>query len=360
MSSLTTHSTSDEAEQQQKKAESAPQPEDARPVVRAGVDPPSTHSSHSLRPQPLLPAAGGADNDWGRQYARRGYAFPIVVLSKVETAVVLAQLGQYERAFVGEATASPSPSQPTAQQPMRGDGRFKIHLLVKWAWELVHHRIILDAVRSCLRCNDIWCWSSDLNVKESQTPTHFTWHQDSTYAGFHPPDDALTVWLALTPSTIESGCLHCIPQATSQRRQLPHATGRGGDSNGLSHGQEVANWPSDVDPDAAEALVLQPGQASIHSFLTVHASHPNQSKSVNRRVGFAIRYVSAHGRKLSQSVDGRVAIRESATLVSGDWRGLFDPEHPPLVDLGPAERRAHASALELERRNYLPSGQQYR
>jgi hypothetical protein len=101
-------------------------------------------------------------------------------------------------------------------------------------------------------------------------------------------------------------------------------------------------------------MVLEAGQASIHSFLMVHASPPNRSQD-RRRIGLAIRYVSAHCRRKAGC-----SVQERATLVSGDGRGLFEPECEPLVAMGAEEKKAHAESLLLERRNYLPEGQSYR
>ena len=39
---------------------------------------------------------------------------------------------------------------------------------------------------------------------------YVSWHQDSAYNGLKP-HDAVTLWLALTPSTLESGCTKAIP-----------------------------------------------------------------------------------------------------------------------------------------------------
>jgi hypothetical protein len=271
---------------------------------------------------------------------------------------------------------------------LSGDGRFKIHLLLPWAWELVHHPVLVRAARECLGTGDVWCWSTDVNVKEplaSAQPggaasilfPYCAWHQDAAFAKMDPLSGALTAWVALTPSDAESGCLYCVP-GSHLSGDVPHAAGIGGEANVLAHRQEVETSPGQLPlpdartinlrlegsgavavadqatPGAAQPMVLEAGQASLHGFLTVHASPPNRSRD-RRRVGLAIRYVSAHCRRRPGC-----SARERATLVPGDGRGLFEPEPRPRVALGEDERRAHAASLELERRNYLPEGQSYR
>jgi chlorinating enzyme len=322
------------------------------------------------------------------------------VLAREEASRRCRDLLEYERIVVAASACRLSPSEPSpAQKPppsdsppcssdqrvtrrLSGDGRFKIHLLLPWAWELVHHPVLVRAARECLGTDDVWCWSTDVNAKEplasaqpggaAATLPYCAWHQDAAFAKMDPPSGALTAWVALTPSDIESGCLYCVP-GSHRSGDVPHAVGIGGEANVLAHRQEVQTRSEQLPlpdartvnlrleggaeqpaPGAAQPMALEAGQASLHGFLTVHASPPNRSRD-RRRVGLAIRYVSAHCRRKPGC-----SARERATLVSGDGRGLFEPEAGPRVALGEDERRAHAASLELERRNYLPDGQSYR
>ena len=76
---------------------------------------------------------------------------------------------------------------------------------------------------------------------------------------------------------------------------------------------------------------------SLHHIRLVHGSAPNNSP--DRRIGLAIRYLPAHVRQTKG--------RDSAMLVRGiDRHGHFDLEPRPRRDLGEAERRAHAAAVE--------------
>lgn len=263
-------------------------------------------------------------------YDQNGYISVGNVLDRDQVTTVLDELARYESVM---------------GTPLTGDARFKTHLLLPRVWELVHHLVIVSIVQKCLGTEDVWCWSTDWNIKEPLSRTFFAWHQDSTYAGMDPPLAACTVWLALTPSTPATGCVRCIP-GSHRAGQLPHEQGMGGNDNALALGQACA-----VDPNWAvpQDLVLQPGDISVHSFLTAHASSPNNSHT--RRVGLALRYVAAWATK--------TGLKESATLVAGQGRDLFDPEPEPKKALGEEERAAHQAALAREKANYLPPGAEY-
>jgi ectoine hydroxylase-related dioxygenase (phytanoyl-CoA dioxygenase family) len=92
----------------------------------------------------------------------------------------------------------------------RLDGRNnqKPHLLFPWIERLIRHPRILDAVESVIGLN-ILCWGSQLFHKRAGDPAFVSWHQDGTYWGLSSAD-VVTAWLALTPSTPESGCMRVI------------------------------------------------------------------------------------------------------------------------------------------------------
>ncbi|WP_249093216.1 phytanoyl-CoA dioxygenase family protein [Argonema galeatum] len=78
---------------------------------------------------------------------------------------------------------------------------------------------ILDLVEDLIG-TDILCWESALFVKPSQSDAYISWHQDLTYWGLDD-SDILTVWVALTPSIKESGCVRVIP-GSHLGKVVPH------------------------------------------------------------------------------------------------------------------------------------------
>jgi len=53
-------------------------------------------------------------------------------------------------------------------------------------------------------------WSTVLFIKEPQTGSFVSWHQDASYLALNN-ENFVTAWVALTPSTAESGCAAVIP-----------------------------------------------------------------------------------------------------------------------------------------------------
>eukprot|EP00937_MAST-01D_sp_MAST-1D-sp2_P000980 g980.t1 len=241
-------------------------------------------------------------------YAEQGFAGALHVLSGTDANEVLLKLDEYE-ASLGGAGA------------LKGNWRFKIHLLLPWAAELVRHPVLVDAARAVLGTPDVLVWSSDVNSKPAQSAGHFAWHQDHTYAGIEP--GFVTFWLALTQATEASGALR-FAAGSHRRGQLAHTQaheGAGGDSgNMLALGQQVpAELVRAAGGDDARVVELLPGEVSAHSSYTLHCSGPNSSAV--RRVGLAIRYISAEAAKLPGLA------REGATLVCGEDKfGHFELE----------------------------------
>ena len=195
------------------------------------------------------------------QHREQGWLAPIDVLTADEAADAPADLEAAEADFPDDVHA---------------ENRNNAHLVLPFLADLAVHEIVVDCARS-LVADPVALSSSVLFIKEPHTGSHVTWHQDATYMGLEP-DDFVTAWIALTPSTTESGCVSVIP-CTHRRGILEHTDTFGAD-NILTRGQYV-----DVDDSAAVDLVLAPGQMSLHHPHLVHGSQPNRSN--DRRVGVA-------------------------------------------------------------------------
>jgi len=235
-------------------------------------------------------------------YERDGYLAPVAALSAAEARAARATLEAIEGGMGG---------------PLRGDLRHKAHLLFPFLADLIRHPAILDPVEDLLG-PDILCWNTNFFIKEAETPSFVSWHQDSTYWGLSSPD-VCTAWVALTPSTPENGAMAVIPQSHT-RDQIPHRD-TFDRHNLLTRGQEVA---VEVDETDAVPLLLRPGEMSLHHVRLVHGSPPNPSS--DRRIGFAIRYIPTSIYQLEGT--------DSATLVRGtDRYGHFELEPRPARDM---------------------------
>ena len=144
-----------------------------------------------------------------------------------------------------------------------------------------HPRLIAGAAQ--ILGPDLLVWSSGLFIKEANTDSFVSWHQDLTYWGLDDTEE-VTAWFALSPSTIESGCMRFVP-GSHKKQLVPHHDSFAKD-NLLTRGQEIA---VDVDDSDAVNVILKPGQASLHHGHLFHSSGPNRSN--DRRIGAAIRYI---------------------------------------------------------------------
>jgi len=243
--------------------------------------------------------------DQRRAYEEGGVLFPIAVLGPAEVEAAL------DVATRIEAMAEPERSRLL---------KHKSHLASRTLFELTSKPAILDAVEDVLG-PDILVWGAGFFNKPAHSTSYVSWHQDATYWGLEPPD-IVTAWVALTPSTVESGCMRVVP-GTHKSPVLAHRDTFAAD-NLLSRGQEIA---VDIDERDAVNVVLAPGQMSLHHVLIAHNSEPN--RAAHPRIGFAIRYIGGHVRQTKGE-------RDSATLVRGrSLADSFDLESPPEGDLGP-------------------------
>jgi len=252
-------------------------------------------------------------------YHRDGIYFPLPVFDQEEAGRMLGRFEAIEAMHGGQLPARLN------QKP---------HLLFPWLNELVRHPRILDAVEDVLG-PDLLCWSSQFFAKNGGDPGYVSWHQDGTYWGLSSPE-VLTAWLALTPSTVQSGCLRVVPG--TQHRQVEHKD-TFAEANLLSRGQEIAVEVRDSD---AVDVLLAPGEMSLHHVLIYHGSAPNRAD--HRRVGLAIRYISAR-------VQQTAGVRESATLVRGiDRYNHFEHELAPEADMHPDAVARHREIIDRQLR----------
>jgi non-heme Fe2+,alpha-ketoglutarate-dependent halogenase len=257
--------------------------------------------------------SGALTPDQTARFRSDGAVFPVAVFGEDEIAGRYRALTALEQARAGRLP------------PLLN---FKPYLLVPWLWEMIHDPRILDPVEDLVG-EDILCWEASFFSKEPGDGAFVTWHQDATYWGLSE-NIGVTAWIAFTPSTRESGCMRIV--GGSHAQALAHRTAQGR-ANMLPLREEVADA---IDEDKAIDVVLKPGEMSLHHPMVIHGSAPNASAA--RRVGFAIRYISAAVRQRGEE-------RGSAVLVRGRDHGHFDLEQPPEAELGTAARLRHTALL---------------
>ena len=239
------------------------------------------------------------------RYRGEGYCFPIDVLDAREAAASRARLEAFEA---------------TQGKPIHGPQRSKSHLLFKWVDDLMRHPRILDAVEDLIG-PDLLCWNTIFWIKEANSPSFVSWHQDARYWGLDT-SELVTAWLALSPATEASGCMKVLPRSHLES-VLPHRDEYHGD-NMLTRGQEIA---VEVDESKTVSMPLATGQASLHNVGLAHASGPN--RTADRRIGISMHYISTRTRQTAGEWD-------SAALVRGEDRyGHFQLAPAPSRDFDP-------------------------
>jgi len=232
-------------------------------------------------------------------YEKDGYFFPYDVTGGAEAAALLADL---------EAAEAEIGSDRARLSLMRS---YPAQLLPSFAG-LVRHPRLIEAVARVIG-PDVLVWSCGFFIKEPSSKSYVSWHQDLNYWGLDG-DDEVTAWYALTPATVENGCMRFVP-GSHRRKDVPHVD-RFAPDNLLTRGQEIA---VEVDEAAAVNVLLRAGQASFHHGHMFHASGANGTNS--RRLGVAIRYVAPSMKQVSGD-------RLLVSHVSGEDRhGHF--EHMP-------------------------------
>ena len=165
----------------------------------------------------------------------------------------------------------------------------KIHTIMRSAFVLLSDPVLLDAVEEIIG-PDIMVYNSTYIIKEPNTPSHVSWHQDLTYWGLDS-DHQVSAWIALSHANEVSGCMRMIP-GSHRSGQLPHVIPENDPNNVLYQSQTVKN----VDEGNAVSCPLKPGQASLHHGWVLHSSAPNRSN--DRRIGLNVQYISPEVRQI--------------------------------------------------------------
>lgn len=215
--------------------------------------------------------------------------------------------------------------------------RSKIHTILTSPLALATRPQVLDLVEALIG-PDILLYNVTYIIKEPQSASHVSWHQDLTYWGLSD-DDQVSMWLALSVADEISGCMRMIPGSHTEGH-FEHETNND-DTNVLLQSQTV----NGVDESRAVLCPLNSGEASFHHGWTLHASMPNHSS--DRRIGLNVQYLAAHVRQTKHDLD-------TAMLVRGkDNYGNFEKDIPASKDLEPETLRRQQ---ELEDRYKMIAG----
>ena len=263
------------------------------------------------------------------RYRRDGFAFPCRVLPENEA-------GRMARDFQTMMEAEPGSLRFMRTNP---------HLVFRAVDRLVRDERVLDAVERILG-PDLLLWNTAFFVKPPRTTDHVSWHQDLTYWGFDGTDQ-VSAWLALSPATVDNGCMRFVPG--SHRGPIEAHRDTFAADNQLTRGQTLA-----IDIEEAEVVpvTLAPGEMSLHHGRLFHASGPNHTDEW--RIGITLIYLSPGMRQV-------VAARDHAQLVRGTDRfGHFERAPRPRFDLDPAAIAAWEEVADAVGAGAVPDGSRVR
>lgn len=175
---------------------------------------------------------------------------------------------------------------------------------------------LLDAVEQLVG-PDLILWNSLVFYKRAVAGPRVPWHRD----GFGYPIDPIattSLWIAITESTVDNGCLRFIPGS--------HLTTDFGEHDSTPRDGEMFSGsldPAVFDESTAADVTLEPGQMVIFDVFTIHGSQPNNGTTP--RAGFACRYMPGtsvyhHGKVEVRDQPGYGHESRALMLVRGEDR----------------------------------------
>jgi non-haem Fe2+, alpha-ketoglutarate-dependent halogenase len=271
---------------------------------------------------------GGLSPDQIARWRHDGFLSPFPLLDAEELAACQEGVRRFETWLGGSINGVPGLQWRTMP-----------YLILPWAADLARDARILDVVEDLLG-PDLLIYTSTFFIKEPHSPTIAAWHQDSTYYGLEPKEEA-TVWVALSEASEAAGCMEAL-SFRGQPRQLRHASRVV--ENSVNRASQVIVGP--LGEGAPTAMMpLAAGSFSVHHGLCPHRSGPNNTS--HRRIGLGLNYIPTHVRPAG-------SVRPAAMLVRGiDRYGHFELVEPAKAELDPEGLAVHERAVGLYRDLYI-------
>jgi hypothetical protein len=203
------------------------------------------------------------------QFHRDGFLGPF-------TAFTPGEMGDIHKIVRDQVLQTPSPYSAYRTQVR--------HLDSATVWRMCTAPAIVDRLVS-LYGPDLILWYSNFFDKGPERPEHqgeYPWHQDHWHWKLEPLI-SLSVWLAVTPATIENGCVEVIPG--THKRQIPIV--QKNDANLAAWFGGMSADPTHFNEADKVSMVLKPGEFFLFNEGTLHHSNPNRTSE--RRIGLSFR-----------------------------------------------------------------------
>ena len=173
--------------------------------------------------------------------------------------------------------------EPVTSPHVPGSGIQNVKSDLAWI-EIPTFPPILDMMEQLIG-PDLILWGSTLFHKPSGERRVVPWHRDGRYWPIKPLATT-SVWIAITDTTAENGCLRVIPGSHAAREIGRHFRDH---SDAVTIPETLHE--DQFDEAQARAIELEAGQMVIFDVYMIHGSQTNDSN--NRRVGYSLRYMPA-------------------------------------------------------------------
>lgn len=286
-------------------------------------------------------------------FKKNGFLFPITLYEPEEIDLLWRQA---RTELLDRSNAAYSADSVAAVNGVTNIANYDRHLDNEFLANHICLPQIVDRVASLLG-PDILCWRTEFFPKEPGDEGT-DWHQADTFANasgspqiLWPANDesfvrggTVTVWTALTDTTIRTACLQFIPgthnhmnydesKPMDYRPEYMNRTTKDGVNRGF-YGYDYRQLQIDPNfvPDETKAIPveLKRGQCVMFLSTLMHASYPNNGGPRESRLGFASRYVPTRVRvypdtEVVEEYGGSVPLdRYGAVVVSGEDRYGFN------------------------------------
>jgi ectoine hydroxylase-related dioxygenase (phytanoyl-CoA dioxygenase family) len=146
------------------------------------------------------------------------------------------------------------------------------------------HPAVLDMMEQLLG-PDLILWGSNLFYKRAMEGPATPWHRDGAHWVMRPLV-TVSVWIAITDSTLDNGCLRFIPGS--------HASGRLGEHYDASEPGLI--FPGSIrahefDESTARDVEVEAGQMVVFDAYTIHGARANHG--MRPRGGYSLRFMPA-------------------------------------------------------------------
>lgn len=256
-------------------------------------------------------------------YRRDGYLVPRFRLEGRELEklqALMADLVANNPTLLDKAIVSPH---------VPGSGVQGVRASAGWM-EIAAHPRILDIVEQIVG-PDIVLWGTTVFYKRAERGPATAWHRDGQVWPIEPLATT-SVWIAVSDSTVENGCLRVIPGSHAARRVGDHVWQ---DRDDLMVRRELA--PEEFDAGLARDVELKAGEMVLFDVYTVHGAEHNRGRMP--RAGYALRFMPAishfnHDSAGFPGEPGYAHETRALTLMRGvdrSGRNDFSRGHPALA-----------------------------